>query len=65
MSEYTVPSFLAYTIGILVFFIGIHLNKRVAFLRDYNIPEPVTGGLLAAVVVFSFFYSPVPKLLMN
>ena len=55
MNEYTVDSFLAYTIGILVFFVGVHLNKRVAVLRDYNIPEPVTGGLIAALIVF-FFY---------
>jgi len=55
MNEYTVSGFLAYTIGILVFFVGVHLNKRIAFLRDYNIPEPVTGGLLAAMAVFIIF----------
>jgi len=55
MNEYVVDSFLAYTIGILVFFVGVHLNKRIAVLRDYNIPEPVTGGLLAAIVVFIIF----------
>lgn len=43
-----VESFLAYTVGILVFFIGMRLNRRFAVLREYNIPEPVTGGLAAA-----------------
>ncbi|MCT4366866.1 MAG: hypothetical protein N3Z28_04250 [Synechococcaceae cyanobacterium MAG-AL2] len=28
--------------------IGRWLNQRVAILRDFNIPEPVTRGLLAA-----------------
>lgn len=47
-----IPDFIAYTIGIVVFFAGMHLNGRIQLLRDYNIPEPVTGGLIAAVVVF-------------
>lgn len=51
----TVDSFLAYTIGILVFLIGARLNRRVALLRSYNIPEPVTGGLLAAAAVFLIY----------
>ncbi|MCG8435079.1 MAG: sodium/glutamate symporter [Gammaproteobacteria bacterium] len=55
MNSYVVDSFLTYTIGILVFFVGVHLNKRIAFLRNYNIPEPVTGGLLAALAVFLIF----------
>ncbi len=38
-------------IAILVLFMGRFLNDRVAFFREYNIPEPVTGGLLASVVV--------------
>jgi glutamate:Na+ symporter, ESS family len=49
----TVPvgPFLAVTIGILVLFIGKAINGRVGALREYNIPEPVTGGLLFAVAV--------------
>ena len=43
-----VRPFLAVTAGIVVLFIGKALNQRVAFLREYNIPEPVTGGLLFA-----------------
>ena len=44
-----VRAFLAVTIGILVLFSGKALNRRVAVLREYNIPEPVTGGLLFAL----------------
>lgn len=39
-----------------MFFLGVHINRRVDFLRRYNITEPVTGGLIAAVfslVVYS------------
>jgi hypothetical protein len=36
--------------GILALFAGKALNERVAFLGRYNIPEPVTGGLLFALV---------------
>ena len=51
----TVDSFLAYTIGILVFLIGARLNRFFPTLRNYNIPEPVTGGLLAAIVIFAIY----------
>jgi ESS family glutamate:Na+ symporter len=44
-----VRAFLATTVGILVLFVGKALNQRVGALREYNIPEPVTGGLLFAL----------------
>ena len=44
-----VRPFLAVTLGILALFAGKALNRRLAVLREYNIPEPVTGGLLFAV----------------
>jgi ESS family glutamate:Na+ symporter len=46
-----VRSFLAVTLGILVLFLGKALNKRFAFLREFTIPEPVSGGLLVAAVI--------------
>jgi len=51
----TVPSFLAYTIGIVVYFIGMKLTAHIGFLRSYNIPEPVTGGIIAALVGLAIF----------
>jgi len=42
--------FLSVTMGILALFAGKALNERVGFLGRYNIPEPVTGGLLFALV---------------
>ncbi|MCG8456543.1 MAG: sodium/glutamate symporter [Holophagales bacterium] len=55
MTSFVADDFSSYTIGILVLFVGIQLNRRVPWLRKYNIPEPVTGGLLAAVVIFAIF----------
>ncbi|MEM1258018.1 MAG: sodium/glutamate symporter [Bacteroidota bacterium] len=37
-------------VACMVLFLGKYLNKRIHFLRNYNIPEPVTGGLLFSVL---------------
>jgi ESS family glutamate:Na+ symporter len=37
--------------AILVLFLGRFLNGKIKVFRDYNIPEPVTGGLLASLTV--------------
>ncbi len=42
-------------VAILVLFLGKYLTSRVAFLRDYNIPEPVSGGLIASIVFVVFY----------
>jgi ESS family glutamate:Na+ symporter len=49
-------NFLAITIGILVLFIGKRLNDVTPVLRDYSIPEPVTGGLLFSIL-FGLVYA--------
>ncbi|MCE7999919.1 MAG: sodium/glutamate symporter [Rhodobiaceae bacterium] len=51
----TIENFLAYTIGIIVYFVGIRLTARVAFLRAFNIPEPVTGGMIASIAALALF----------
>ena len=45
-------------LAILVLFLGKYLIGKIAFLRDFNIPEPVVGGLLASIVfglIYAFF----------
>lgn len=37
----------------LVLLLGRGLVQRVGFLRAYNIPEPVAGGLLVALVLLA------------
>ena len=46
-----VHSFLTATLGILVLFVGKVLNRRIGLLREFTIPEPVSGGLLVAAVL--------------
>ncbi len=46
-----VESFATFNIAIVVLAIGRWLNRKVAFLRDFNIPEPVTSGLLVCVLL--------------
>ncbi len=55
MSQYGVPDFIAFTLGIVVYFLGAFLTRRVAFLQNYNIPEPVSGGLAAAVITLILY----------
>jgi ESS family glutamate:Na+ symporter len=43
--------FFAVTLGIMVLFIGKRLNDKIGFLREFSIPEPVTGGLLVSVLI--------------
>ena len=50
-----VHDFIAFTIGIVVYFVGVTLTRHISFLRNYNIPEPVTGGLIAALATYAAF----------
>ncbi|MDR6951803.1 ESS family glutamate:Na+ symporter [Ancylobacter sp. 3268] len=49
MSTIQISGLLTFTISILVFFAGSGINKAIEPLRRFNIPEAVTGGLLAAL----------------
>ncbi len=51
-----VPEFIAVSLAIVVYLIGAKLTHRVSVLREFNIPEPVTGGLAAAFITFALFY---------
>lgn len=49
-------SLMAVTIGIIVLFAGKRINEGVGFLREFSIPEPVTGGLLFSIL-FGIVYA--------
>ncbi|USA54189.1 sodium/glutamate symporter [Acinetobacter sp. C32I] len=40
-------------LAVLVLYVGRILNKHIPFLTKYNIPEPVAGGLVGAVIFYS------------
>ncbi len=48
--------FRAVTWGILVLFAGRWLIQHSRFLRDYNIPEPVVGGLLFSLLAAGLYF---------
>ena len=43
--------FLSVTIGIVVLFAGKRFNDAFRYLREFSIPEPVTGGLLCSLLI--------------
>ena len=47
--------FLTVTLGIIVLFVGKRINNAILFLREFSIPEPVTGGLLFSII-FALIY---------
>ena len=47
--------FLSVTIGSVVLFVGKRLNDAIRFLREFSIPEPVTGGLLSSLLIALVF----------
>ncbi len=46
----------AISVGIIVLFIGKQLNQKINFLKEFSIPEPVSGGILFSVL-FSIIYA--------
>ncbi len=45
-----IEPFGAFTLGIIVYFLGARMTRRHPILQRYSIPEPVSGGLLAALI---------------
>ncbi|WP_394970998.1 sodium/glutamate symporter [uncultured Croceitalea sp.] len=43
-------------IACLVLFLGKYINKKVHVLREYNIPEPVTGGVLFSIIFGTLYF---------
>jgi len=43
--------FFSFTLGIIVLFVGKRVNDAIGFLREFSIPEPVTGGLIASLLI--------------
>ncbi|MEA5511471.1 sodium/glutamate symporter [Crocosphaera sp. UHCC 0190] len=43
-------------VAILVLYLGKYLTKQISFLRNFNIPDAVSGGVLASLI-FGIFYA--------
>jgi len=56
MHEFEIGSFVAFTLAIILLFLGKAALMRSRLLRTYSIPEPVIGGFLCvAVIGLSYF----------
>ena len=53
------------TTGVLVLFVGKRLNRELKPLRSYSIPEPVSGGLLVAILLTLLYLVGGPELNFN
>lgn len=53
MTQIQFPDFMSVTFGLVAYLLGEGINRRVALLRKFNIPDPVTGGLLLALAFFA------------
>src|SRR5690606_18172220 len=57
--------FATLVIAIVVLLVGRTLIAKVGFLRRYNIPEPVVGGLIAAVLITALRFGANAEVLMD
>jgi len=48
--------FFSITLGIVVLFVGKRVNDAIGFLREFSIPEPVTGGLIFSVFLAVVYF---------
>ena len=51
--EITLNGYYTLILATMVLLLGKVMVKRIKFLSDFNIPEPVAGGLVAAVIVYA------------
>lgn len=58
-------AFATLVIAIVVLLVGRTLIAKVGFLRRYNIPEPVVGGLIAAVLITALRFGANAEVLMD
>lgn len=52
MPQIQLPDFMAITFGLVTYLLGEAINDRLPVLRRFNIPDPVTGGLLVALLFY-------------
>ena len=52
MDTIAVDPYYTLIVATLVLLVGRLMVDRIKFLQDFNLPEPVAGGLLAAVIIY-------------
>lgn len=51
--DFTLNAYYTLISAVIILLIGKYLVKKIRFLQDFNIPEPVAGGLVAAIILFA------------
>lgn len=51
--DFTLNAYYTLISAVIILLIGQYLVKKIRFLQDFNIPEPVAGGLVAAIILFA------------
>ena len=55
ITTWTINSYYTLIIASIVLLFGRYLVRKYRFLQDFNIPEPVAGGLVAAVIIYALY----------
>lgn len=53
--DYQLDAFLTIVVAVFVLMVGYAVVNQISLLKKYNIPEPVAGGLVAAIITFILF----------
>lgn len=53
--NYELDAFLTIVVAVLVLLVGFSVVNKIGILKRYNIPEPVAGGLVAAIITYILF----------
>ncbi|WP_068114343.1 sodium/glutamate symporter [Tropicimonas marinistellae] len=53
LQPFQVTAFETINLGILVYFLGARMTARYPVLQRYSIPEPVSGGIVAALIALA------------
>lgn len=55
LTTWQINSYYTLIIATIVLLFGRYLVRKYRFLQDFNIPEPVAGGLVAAVIIYALY----------
>ena len=53
--NYQLDAFLTIVFAVFVLLVGYAVVSKISILKKYNIPEPVAGGLVAAIITYILF----------
>ncbi|RJG51292.1 sodium/glutamate symporter [Motilimonas pumila] len=56
---YEIGELESFLVAILVLFIGHSLNRQIPILKKYNIPEPIVGGLVMAIILTGLHFEDI------